>query len=100
MDLRRRLSEVDDAVVIGGGAHAIETVTSLLYLGIRTHWLLRKKTCLSRVLDQRASDLLLKHIQQAGARVYSETEILGIAGNVGAGAGLVSEQHPMLPCPL
>ena len=100
MNLRRRLSEVDDAVVIGGGAHAIETVTSLLYLGIRTHWLLRKKTCLSRVLDQRASDLLLKHIQQAGARVYSETEMLGIAGNIGAVAGVVTNHHQMIPCQL
>ena len=100
MNLRRRLSEVDDAVVIGGGAHAIETVTSLLYLGIRTHWLLRKKTCLSRVLDRRASDLLLKHIQQAGARVYSETEVLGIAGNVGAVAGVVTNHHQMIPCQL
>jgi NAD(P)H-nitrite reductase large subunit len=100
MNLRRRLSEVDEAVVIGGGAHAIETVTSLLYLGIRTYWLIRKKTCLSRALDQRAFDLLLKHIQQAGALVYTETEILGIAGNVGAVAGVVTNHHQMIPCQL
>ncbi|MDQ6644410.1 MAG: FAD-dependent oxidoreductase, partial [Chloroflexota bacterium] len=100
INLRRRLNEVDDAVVIGGGAHAIETVMSLLYLGIRTHWLLRKKTCLSGVLDQYASELLLRHIQQAGAKVYTETEVMGIAGNVGAVAGIVTNHHKMIPCQL
>lgn len=100
MNLRRRLSEIDDAVVIGGGAHAIETVTSLLYLGIRTHWLVRKHTCMSRALDERASELLLKHMQRTGARVYTETEMLGIAGNVGAVAGVVTNHHQMIPCQL
>ena len=100
MNLRRRLNEVDDAVIIGGGAHAIETVMSLLYLGVRTHWLLRKKTCLSGVLDQHASELVLRHIQQAGAKVYTETEVMGIAGNVGAVAGVVTNHHQMIPCQL
>jgi len=51
LDLRRRLPGVHEAVVIGGGVHAIETVTSLLYLGIPVHWLIRGKTFLSRALD-------------------------------------------------
>ncbi len=100
MNLRRRLYEVEDVVVIGGGAHAIETVTSLLYLGIRTHWLIRGKTCLSRILDQRSSELVMRHIQQAGARIYTETEIVGIAGNTGAVAGVVTNHQQMLPCQL
>jgi len=84
MNLRRRLHEIEDAVVIGSGAHAIETVTSLLHLGFRTHWLIRGKTCLSRVLDLHSSELLIRHIQQAGARVYTETELVGITGNIGS----------------
>src|SRR5258708_7651932 len=31
LDLRRRLGEVSEAVVVGGGVHAIETVMGLLY---------------------------------------------------------------------
>ncbi len=69
MNLRRRLCEVEEAVVIGSGAHAIETVTSLLYLGTR-------------------------------ARVYSETEPVGIVGNIGAVAGVVTNHQQMLPCQL
>ncbi|HEY6407954.1 MAG TPA: FAD-dependent oxidoreductase [Ktedonobacteraceae bacterium] len=98
MSLRRILPEVEDAVVVGAGAHAVETVTSLLYLGIRVHWLIRGKTCLSSVLDDRSSELVLQHIRQAGAKVYTETEIVGIAGNVGAVAGVVTNQQQMLPC--
>ncbi|TME08419.1 MAG: NAD(P)/FAD-dependent oxidoreductase [Chloroflexi bacterium] len=100
INLRRRLYEVEDVVVIGGGAHAIETVTSLLYLGIRTHWLIRGKTCLSRILDQRSSELVMRHIQQAGARIYTETEIVGIAGNTGTVVGVVTNHQQMLPCQL
>jgi len=100
MNLRRRLHEIEDVVVIGSGAHAIETVTSLLHLGFRTHWLIRGKTCLSRVLDLHSSELLIRHIQQAGARVYTETELVGIAGNIGAVAGVITNHQQMLPCQL
>ncbi len=100
MNFRRRLHEIEDVVVIGSGAHAIETVTSLLHLGFRTHWLIRGKACLSRVLDLHSSELLIRHIQQAGARVYTETELVGIAGNIGAVAGVITNHQQMLPCQL
>ncbi len=47
LNLRRRLDEVDSAVVVGGGAHAIETVMCLLHYGIEVHWLIRNETFLS-----------------------------------------------------
>ncbi|HEU0003737.1 MAG TPA: FAD-dependent oxidoreductase [Ktedonobacteraceae bacterium] len=100
LDLRRRLGEVEEAVVIGGGAHAIETVMSLLYWGIRVHWLLRGDTFLSRMLDRPASDMVLDSIQRAGARVYTETEALGIVGRVGTVAGVVTNQQELIPCQL
>ncbi len=100
LDLRRRLGEVEEAVVIGGGAHAIETVMSLLYWGIRVHWLIRGDTCLPRMLDRPASAMVLDSIQRAGARVYTETEVLGIVGRVGMVAGVVTNQQQLLPCQL
>ncbi len=93
LDMRRRLSEVEDAVVIGGGSHAIETVVSLLYWGIRVHFL-------PRMLDRPASDMVLERIQRAGAKVYTETEAVGIVGRVGVVAGVVTNQHQLLPCQL
>src|SRR6266849_6719741 len=74
LNMRRHLSEVEDAVVVGGGLHAIETVVSLLYWGIRVHWLIRSDTFLLRVLYRPASDLALERIRRAGAKVYTETE--------------------------
>ena len=100
LDLRRRLHEVDEVVVIGGGLHAIETVASLLQLGIQTRWLLRGKTCLSHLLDTRASERVLQHMQRAGARIYQETEVLGIVGHVGVVVGVMTNQHQLLPCQL
>jgi NADPH-dependent 2,4-dienoyl-CoA reductase/sulfur reductase-like enzyme len=100
LDMRRRLSEVEDAVVVGGGLHAIETVVSLLYWGIRVHWLIRSDTFLPRMLDRPASDLVLERIRRAGAKVYTETEILGVVGRVGSVIGVITNQHQFLPCQL
>jgi NADPH-dependent 2,4-dienoyl-CoA reductase/sulfur reductase-like enzyme len=100
LDMRRRLSEIEDAVVVGGGYHAIETVVSLLYWGIRVHWLIRSDTFLSRMLDRPASDMVLERIRRAGAKVYTQTEVIGVVGRVGAVNGVVTNQHQFLPCQL
>ena len=100
LDMRRRLSEIEDAVVIGGGSHAIETVVSLLYWGIRVHWLIRSDTFLPRMLDRPASDMVLERIRRAGAKVDTQTEVIGIVGRVGSVNGVVTNQHQFLPCQL
>ncbi len=100
LDLRRRLGEVSQAVVIGGGVHAIETVMGLLSWGITVHWLVRSATIMPRVLDQPASSLVLEHIQRAGAKIYLETEVAGIVGRVGAVAGVITNQNQLIPCQL
>ncbi|MEO8971252.1 MAG: FAD-dependent oxidoreductase [Ktedonobacteraceae bacterium] len=100
LSLRRRLHEVEDVVVIGGGMHAAETVMCMVQLGFQTHWLIRGKTFLSRMLDQTASAKMLQHIQQQGATVYTETEITGIVGSVGVVAGVVTTEQQMIACQL
>ena len=100
LDLRRRLNEVEEAVVIGGGSHAIETVMGMLYWGIKVHWLIRSETFLPRMLDRRASELVLEGVKRAGAKVYTGTEVIGIVGRVGVVAGVVTTQQQMLPCQL
>lgn len=100
LDLRRRLPEVEEAVVIGGGSHAIETVMGLLYWGVAVHWLIRSETFLPRMLDHTASEMVLEGVRRAGARVYTETEVLGVVGRVGVVAGVVTNQQQMLPCQL
>lgn len=100
LNLRRRIGEVNEAVVIGGGVHAIETVMGLLYWGIRVHWLIRGKTFMRNMLDETSSTLVLNNIQRAGAQVYLETEVSGIMGRVGAVAGIITNQSKMIPCQL
>lgn len=98
LNLRRRLPEVDSAVVIGGGVHAIETVMALLHHGIEPHWLIRGATFLSKVLDRPASELVLEHTRHAGAKIYTNTEAVGVVGRLGSAIGVVTNQDEMLPC--
>ncbi|GLV58217.1 hypothetical protein KDH_50500 [Dictyobacter sp. S3.2.2.5] len=98
LDLRRRLGEVSEAVVIGGGVHAIETVMGLLYWGIHVHWLIRGKTFMGKVLDEYASEIVLNNVRRSGATVHLETEVTGIVGRVGAVAGVITNHQEMLPC--
>jgi NADPH-dependent 2,4-dienoyl-CoA reductase/sulfur reductase-like enzyme len=100
LDLRRRLPEVEQAVVIGGGVHAIETVMGLLHWGIRVHWLIRSATFLPRVLDEISSEMVLERVRRAGAIVYTETEVVGIVGRIGVVAGVITNHQKMIPCDL
>ncbi|MEO6892137.1 MAG: FAD/NAD(P)-binding oxidoreductase [Ktedonobacteraceae bacterium] len=100
LNLRRRLGEVKEAVVIGGGSHAIETVMGLLHWGIHVHWFIRSQTFLPRMLDETASTLVLERVQQAGATIYTGTEAIGIVGRVGSVAGVVTTQQQFIPCQL
>ena len=100
LNFRRRLPEVDTAVVIGGGTHAIETAMGLLHYGIEVHWLIRGDTFLPKMLDHVASELVLDNVRSAGIHVHTETEAIGIVGRVGSVAGVVTNQHNMIPCQL
>jgi NADPH-dependent 2,4-dienoyl-CoA reductase/sulfur reductase-like enzyme len=100
LDLRRRLPEVSEAIVIGGGVHAIETVMGLLYWGIRVHWLIRGKTFMRGMLDTPASEMVVESMRRIGAVVHTETEVVGIMGRVGSVAGVITNHQEMIPCQL
>ena len=98
LDFRRRLPEVSDAVVIGGGVHAIETVMGLLHWGIHVHWLIRGDTFMRSMLDQPASEMVLERIRHLGVSVHTGTEVKGVMGRVGSVAGVITNHQEMIPC--
>ena len=100
LDLRRRLPEVREAVVIGGGTHASEVVMSLLHANIRVHWLLRSKHFLSHTLDNTASELVLNNVRRAGAIIHAGTEVNAILGRVATVAGVITNTNEIIPCQL
>ncbi|HVB61307.1 MAG TPA: NAD(P)/FAD-dependent oxidoreductase, partial [Ktedonobacteraceae bacterium] len=100
LDFRRRLPEVEAAVVIGGGAHAVETIMALRHYGIAVHWLIRGDVFLSKMLDRTASEIVLAHIRHLGVKVYMRTEALGVVGRVGSVIGIVTNHQKMIPCQL
>ena len=100
LDLRRRLPEVESAVVVGGGAHAIETVMGLLHCGVEVHWLIRGETFLAKMLDRPASEMVLEYTRHAGAKIATGTEVVGIVGRLGSVAGVMTNHRQMIPCQL
>ncbi len=100
LDFRRRISEVREAVVIGGGVLANETVMGLHYWGIRVHWLIRGKTFMRNMLDETSSEMVLEHARKIGVQVHLETEVTGVMGRIGAVAGVITNQREMIPCQL
>ncbi len=98
LDFRRRLAEVNEAVVIGGGAHAIETVMGLVHWGIHVHWLIRGDTFMRGMLDQPASEMVLERIRKQGIEIHTSTEVMGVIGRVGSVAGVITNQQQMIPC--
>lgn len=100
LNLRRRQGEVSEAVIIGGGVHAIETVMGLLHWGIRVNWLIRSATVMPNMLDQAASEMVLDRIRHAGAKIYTGTQVEGIVGRVGSVAGVITNTKEMIPCEL
>jgi NADPH-dependent 2,4-dienoyl-CoA reductase/sulfur reductase-like enzyme len=100
LDLRRRLYGVDSAVVIGGGAHASETVMGLLHHGVDVHWLIRGETFLSQMLDSTGSSMVLENVRNAGAKIAMKTEVIGIVGRMGSAVGVITNDNKMIPCQL
>ncbi len=100
LDLRRRLIEANSVVVIGEDIHALETVMSILHHRLPVTWLLRTATCLPHYLDEAGSQLVLEYVQQAGAKIITETDIVEILGSVGAVRGIVTSGHQVLPAQL
>lgn len=100
LDFRRRIPEVTEAVVIGGGVLANETVMGLLYWGIRVHWLIRGKKFMRNMLDETASDMVLENVRHAGAIIHTETEVTGVVARVGSVVGVITNRQEMIPCQL
>jgi NADPH-dependent 2,4-dienoyl-CoA reductase/sulfur reductase-like enzyme len=98
MNLRRRLPEVSEVVVVGGGVHAIETVIGMRYWGLEVHWLLRGNTFMRGMLDDESSDIVLEHMREKGVQIHLQTEIAGVVGRMGCVAGIITNQQEMIPC--
>ncbi|WP_376793839.1 NAD(P)/FAD-dependent oxidoreductase [Thermogemmatispora sp.] len=97
LDVRRRLREVREVAVIGGGVHGAETVMSLLHTGKRVHWFIRGSHCLPHLLNRAAAELVLRYVEQAGAVVHLESEVIGFLGSVGELAAVATADGRVVP---
>lgn len=98
LDLRRRLSATERAVVVGGGTHAAETALLLAHQGVRVIWLVRGRTVLSSMLDEAGSDLVLAALRREEIDIRLETALGGVVGRVGTVAGVMTTGGEFIPC--
>ena len=73
---------------------------SLLHRGLVVHWLIRGNAFYTKMLDRRASEITLGHFRHTGAHIWLNTEIIGITGNLGSVAGVVTNRNLHIPCQL
>jgi len=100
LDLRRRLSEAEEIVVVGGGMQGLETVLSLLHHRLSVSWLIRTKTCLPLSLREESSQFVIERVRAAGAKVETGVEVREVLGRVGAVSGVVTSNGLTIPCEL
>jgi len=82
-DLIRRGRQARRAVVVGGGITAMEVVEGLAQMGVETHYLLRKGSLWSSVLNDAESQLIANQITAHGVHLHYHEEITEIRGEGG-----------------
>jgi NAD(P)H-nitrite reductase large subunit len=100
MDMRRRLAEANEVVVIGGGLHGLETVLAVLHHRLKVTWLIRTPTCVPRLLDETGSHLILERVRGLGVRIETGTQAQELLGRVGAVSGVVTSRGAVIPAQL
>ncbi len=79
-NLINRAKLAQQAVVVGGGITALEVAEGLAHQGVETHYLLRKDTLWSSLLNQQESALVERQIQTHGVHIHYREEIAEIIG--------------------
>jgi NAD(P)H-nitrite reductase large subunit len=87
-DLLRRARTARGAVVVGGGITAMEVAEGLAHQGVETHYLLRKNTLWSNLLNQTESGLIERQIRAHGVQIHFYEEIASIHGQGGRVTGV------------
>lgn len=96
-DLLRRARTARQAVVVGGGITAMEVVEGLAHHGVETHYLLRKDTLWSSLLNRTESGIIERQIIAHGVRLHFNEEIAAIEGQDGRVAGVLLKSGKRLP---
>ena len=95
-----RLPLVRQAVVVGGGTLALETVESLRQRGIDVTHVIRGGRLWPAVLDETASDLVLQQEIHNGVTVLQNKGIAAITGEPGQVNGVITSSGEHITCQL
>lgn len=96
-NLLQRIRTARQAVVVGGGITAIEVVEGLAHHGVETHYLLRKDTLWSSLLNRTESGIIERQIVAHGVRLHFNEEIAAIEGQKGRVRGVLLKSGKRIP---
>jgi NADPH-dependent 2,4-dienoyl-CoA reductase/sulfur reductase-like enzyme len=97
-DLVRRSHHAKSAVVVGGGATAIEIAEGLLARGVRVHYLIRKERYWSGVLSVDESRLVEERLRRHGVQIHYSAELAAILGEGGRVVAVRTQDGTEIPC--
>ncbi len=101
IDLLRRVKRAKRAVVIGGGITALEMTEGFVHHHVETHYLVRRETLWSAVLNETESKLLDAQMRQHEVQLHYNTEVAEILGDGQQRVkGVRLESGEVLPCDL
>ena len=99
-DIRKELSSSRDPVlVVGGGLVGMKSLEAFLIKKRKVSWVISSNRILSQMLDQTASDLVMKAFERMGVRVHLQTDIKAFLGKERLEGALLSDGSKV-PCSL
>jgi NAD(P)H-nitrite reductase large subunit len=97
-NLVRRARRAKSAVVVGGGASAIEIAEGLLARGVHVHYLIRKARYWSGVLSADESLLVEERLRRHGVQIHYSSELAAILGEAGRVVAVRTRDGAEIPC--
>jgi len=97
LDIKKRLNECEQIIVIGGGIQGLETAWILHQHGKKVIIVELLSRLMPRQLDDKASEILKSIIQGYGIQILTNTAVKKIAGNAKV-EGILIDENVELKC--
>lgn len=93
-----KAAKTKKAVVVGGGLIGVEVCEVLHHFGFDVDFIIRGNTFLRSDLSQKEGDYAVRHIEENGIRVHTDTSLTSIHTENGRVSGVTTTNGDVIPC--